>query len=219
MLHSIFTFPVFQIHNSNRKDRQALTHAWSSQYTLQHVEAIMKFPGHEGCALSHAKVASLQSNPYIVLEDDAYPSVTAYTDPSVLAALQGDEDILYLGGVPWCFPSYKRLHVYNGGCTGTYALLVRNKGIAWMQQFKYTGKPIDVELLHSGLQLAFVHPPLFTHAITPSEVGSSAFTRSLYFAHFLPYATIVRYVLIWRWQLLFCCCICVYTKCVRPFLA
>lgn len=201
MLQTLFTYPVFQIHQSARKDREALTRAWSLNYPLQHVEAVMKFPGHEGCALSHVKAANIQSNTYIVLEDDAYPSEHAYTDPTLFAALEGEEDILYLGGNPWCWPSYKRPHVYNGGCTGTYAMLVRNKGIQWMQQFKYKGKPIDVELLHSSLRVAFLHPPLFHHAITASDVGKTAFTRSIQFAHLIPFGMCLRYILLWRWVL------------------
>lgn len=200
MLYNLWELaPVYQIHSSKRKDREKITKLWTraAHVKIRHVEAIMKSPGHEGCALSHTLV-SKQAPRYIVLEDDVQPTVDAWMNAQLYFSLEKIStkyDIIYLGGLPLGFPkSTSQYGIYEGKCLTTYAMLVNLNGKKWIENFKYKGIPIDTALSTSTLRTAFLDPPLFTQVESQSDIGHSSFTKSLTFARMLswggPY---------WRW--------------------
>jgi GR25 family glycosyltransferase involved in LPS biosynthesis len=162
----------------------------------------MRENGAEGCLLSHAGVASQLKAPYVVLEDDAVPTEAANSATEVVAAVhacikENLYDIIYLGGLPLDSKATSLPGIYEGKCWTTYAMIVGPRAAQFLRTASYNGVPIDVQLARQNLKSAFVDPPLFRQAITHSEIGKSAFTKSVLFAHVLGYATPV-----WRWTII-----------------
>ena len=152
--------------------------------------------------MSHAAVASQLRAPYVVLEDDAVPTAAANTATEVVTAVQQCikedlYDIIYLGGLPLDSTSTDLPGIYKGQCWTTYAMIVGPRAAEFLRHATYDGVPIDVQLARQNLRAAFVDPPLFRQAITVSEIGKSAFTKSVLFSHLLGYATPV-----WRWTVI-----------------
>jgi hypothetical protein len=67
-----------------------------------------------------------------------------------------------------------------------------------ISKLKFTGIPIDVVLSKLELRGAYVHPPLFRQANTPSDIGKSTFTRGKLFASLLEFAAPW-----WRWGVVY----------------
>ena len=203
---------VIQIHNPLRKDRAALTQTWTRPYgvKLPILPAIMKPNGVEGCLLSHCAVASSLSAPYIVLEDDAVPTEAANTSTELVASIQqcmrsSEYDIIYLGGMPLDSNRTRFPGIYEGPCLTTYAMVVGPRAAQFLRDLIFRGRPVDVELSRANLKFAFVDPPLFRQAITPSEIGKSSFTKSLLFAQLLGFATPWwRFLVINKYAVFFC---------------
>lgn len=199
---------VIQIHSSKRKDRQSMTDLWTKQYNvhLGHFEAIMKTNGAEGCTESHIAVAHKFSEPYLVLEDDALPTLAVLDTQlihSILQVIQSQEfDILYLGGLPAATRVLQTSHygILEGRCGATYAMIVFPSAIQWLRRHKFRGVPIDVEIVRNKqLRTAFVHPPLFTMAQTVSDIGKNTFNKSELFAKLLHRITPVwRFFIVWQ---------------------
>jgi hypothetical protein len=191
-----------QIHNPERKDRAALTETWTVPYgiKLPTFSAIMKPNGAEGCLLSHAAVAKKLNAPYIVLEDDAVPTEAANSSTEVVAALgeimrSQKYDLIYLGGLPLLGAKKTEYSgIYEGQCWTTYAMVVGPVAANFLRSVQYDGTPIDVVLARQGFTSAFLDPPLFRQALTPSQIGKSAFTKGLLWAKILNTATPW-----WRW--------------------
>jgi hypothetical protein len=187
---------IIQIHNPLRKDRAALTQTWTRPYgiKLPMFSAIMRPNGVEGCLLSHSAVASKLVAPYIVLEDDAVPTEAANVSTEVMTSVKqcmqdSTYDIIYLGGMPLDSKRTRLPGIYEGPCLTTYAMIVGPKAAQFLRDLTFTGTPVDVELSRAKFKFAFVDPPLFRQAITPSEIGKSNFTKSLFFAQLLGFAT------------------------------
>lgn len=180
-----------QIHNPLRKDRATLTRAWTHPFgiKLKQFDAIMRPDGAEGCLLSHSKVAQLYEAPYVVLEDDAVPTNEANYSTELIASLQEimkqKFDIIYLGGLPIQASSTSFPGIYTGQCWTTYAMIVGPKAAQYLKTLRYENVPVDVLLARQSFNCAIVDPPLFRQAITPSEIGKSRFTKSLFFSHAL----------------------------------
>jgi hypothetical protein len=149
----------------------------------------MRADGAEGCLLSHSKVAQLYEAPYVVLEDDAVPTAEANYSTELVASvnqiLKQKYDLIYLGGLPVQASSTKYSGIYEGQCWTTYAMIVGPRAAAYLKTVRYTGIPIDVLLARQSFKCAIVDPQLFRQAITPSEIGKSRFTKSLFFSHVL----------------------------------
>jgi len=182
---------TIQIHNPKRKDRAALTRTWTHPYgiKLKTFEAILRPDGAEGCLLSHSKVAQLYEAPYVVLEDDAVPTAEANHATELIASLneimKQKFDIIYLGGLPIQASSTSFPGIYTGQCWTTYAMIVGPRAAAFLKTVRYENIPIDVLLARQQFNCAIVDPPLFRQAITPSDIGKSRFTKSLFFSHAL----------------------------------
>jgi hypothetical protein len=203
---------VIQLHNPLRKDRAALTKTWTKPYgiKLPTFPAIMRPNGVEGCLLSHAAIASKLTAPYIVLEDDAVPTDAANVSTELITSIQqcmanNVYDIIYLGGMPLDSATTRFPGIYEGPCLTTYAMIVGPRAASFLRTLTFTGTPVDVELSKAQLKFAFVDPPLFRQAITPSEIGKSSFTKSLFFAQLLGFATPWwRYLVIHKYASFFC---------------
>jgi GR25 family glycosyltransferase involved in LPS biosynthesis len=195
---------VVQIHSSKRTDRRDMIRIWTRAHNVappQHFEAIMKSPGMEGCFLSHRGVASAMVAPYLVLEDDALPTLALHDTQHVFHVLKAiesqDFDIVYLGGLPAAarvlptkFPG-----VLEGRCGATFAMVVSPRAAAKLRTHAFQGVPVDVELVRDkSLRTAFVHPPLFIMAETRSDIGKNEFNKSESFSRILS-----RVAPIWRW--------------------
>ena len=203
---------VMQIHSSKRKDREAMTRIWTRAHNVtppQHFEAIMKSPGAEGCLLSHKGVASALEAPYLVLEDDALPTLALHDTQHLFHVLQAIEsqefDIVYLGGLPAAtrvlptrFPG-----VLEGRCGATFAMVVFPRAAAKLRTHNFRGVPVDVELVRDkSLRTAFVHPPLFIMAETRSDIGKNEFNKSETFSRLLSRVTPVwRWIVVWQREL------------------
>jgi len=203
---------VVQIHNSKRADRGLMTRIWTRAHNVSppyHFEAIMKSPGMEGCLLSHKGVATAQEAPYLVLEDDALPTLALHDTQHVFHVLKAiesqDFDIVYLGGLPAAsrvlptkFPG-----VLEGRCGATYAMVVFPRAAAKLRSHSFRGLPVDVELVRDKeLRTVFVHPPLFTMAATHSDIGKNEFNKSETFSRILSrVAPAWRWVIVWQREL------------------
>ena len=178
---------IIQIHSSKRKDRAQLTEAWTMQHGvhIELFEAILDKDGRKGCALSHSAVAHL-TPPYLVLEDDAVPTIHALTDVQGLVDLRNAEyDIIYLGGWPLGNRSSKFLSLREGPCLCTHAMIVGEKGAKWLREFKFAGTPIDVALARAPLRFAWTRNEWFSQAESASDVNGSVLTRSKVFTKFM----------------------------------
>ena len=195
---------VFQIHDSKRKDREALTRTWTRPFgiSLEHFPAIMnKENGAKGCFDSHVtlskKLLINEEHPYyFVLEDDAVPTADAHFNVEVLTELESaitkkEYDLIWLGGLPMFgkpFSTFKTQGLLEGKCLTTYAMWIGPKAQKYLASLEYSGKPIDVVLSQAHeLRTAFVNPPLFRQACTPSDIGKSSFTRGKIFALLLEF--------------------------------
>lgn len=203
---------VMQIHSSKRTDRRDMTRIWTRAHNVvppHHFEAIMKSPGAEGCLLSHKGVASALEAPYLVLEDDALPTLALHDTQHIFHILQAIEsqeyDIVYLGGLPAAarvlptrFPG-----VLEGRCGATFAMVVLPRGAAKLRTHEFRGVPVDAELVRDKtLRVAFVHPPLFTMAETRSDIGKNAFNKSEAFSRILSrVAPVWRGMVVWQREL------------------
>lgn len=182
---------TIQIHNPKRKDRATLTRTWTHPYgiKLKTFDAILRPDGAEGCLLSHSKVAQLYEAPYVVLEDDAVPTAEANHATELIASLHDvmkqKFDIIYLGGLPIQASTTSLPGIYTGQCWTTYAMIVGPRAAAFLKTVKYENIPIDVLLARQSFNCAIVDPPLFRQAITPSDIGKSRFTKSLFFSRSL----------------------------------
>lgn len=201
-------YRVVQIHSSKRKDRQLMTSIWTKQHHIQlhHFEAIMKSNGAEGCTESHTQISKLFELPYLVLEDDALPTLSIFDTQiiySILKVIQSQEfDILYLGGLPAATRVLQSSYygILEGKCGATYAMIVFPTAIQWLRKHKYKGIPIDVEIVRNKqLRTAFVHPPLFLMAQTNSDIGKNTFNKSELFAKILfRINPIWRFFIVWQ---------------------
>lgn len=205
---------VVQIHDSKRKDREALTRTWTRPYgiSLEHFPAIMNAEnGARGCFDSHVTLArsiNIQHPYYFVLEDDAVPTAEANSNVEVLTELENViannvYDLIWLGGLPMLqkpFSLFKTHGILPGKCLTTYAMWIGPKAKNFIASLEYTGKPIDVVLSQAHeLNTAFVNPALFRQACTPSDIGKSSFTRGKFFAVLLEMCTPVwRNVVIYQ---------------------
>jgi len=192
---------VVQIHDANRKDREALTRTWTRPYgiSLETFPAIMnKENGARGCFDSHvtlSKSRHIEKHPsYFVLEDDAVPTAEAHYNVELLTELESaitnnNYDLIWLGGLPLFqkpFSSFQTHGLLEGKCLTTYAMWIGPKARKYLASLEYTGKPIDVVLSQAHeLRTAYVNPPLFRQACTPSDIGKSSFTRGKLFAMLL----------------------------------
>jgi hypothetical protein len=185
---------IIQIHSSKRKDRQIMTELWTKQYGIElpTFEAIMKSNGAEGCTESHRAIAEKFSSAYLVLEDDALPTLAFYDTQlmySILQVIESQEfDILYLGGLPAATRVLQTSYygILEGKCGATYAMIVFPQANQWLRKHRWRGVPIDVEIVRNKqLRTAFVHPPLFTMAQTASDIGKNSFNKSETFAKLL----------------------------------
>lgn len=202
---------VIQIHSSKRKDREIMTKLWTKQHNIQvhHFEAVMKSNGAEGCTESHVNISKLFDLPYLVLEDDALPTLSVLDTQliySILQVIQHQEfDILYLGGLPAATRVLQTSYygILEGKCGATYAMIVFPTAIQWFRKHKFKGVPIDVELVRNKLlRTAFVHPPLFIMAQTNSDIGKNAFNKSETFAKILfRINPIWRFFIVWQKEL------------------
>ena len=201
-------YRVVQIHSSKRTDRAHMTRIWSQAHrvTFPTFEAVMRTRGAEGCFLSHQAVASQFDKPYLVLEDDAIPTLALHDTQHVFhvvqAILSSQFDILYLGGLPAAtrvqsthFPG-----VVEGRCGATYAMVVSPRAAQFLRTSSYNGVAVDVQLLRAKqLRTAFVHPPLFVMAETHSDIGKNSFNRSVAFAKILSrVAPVWRCLVVWQ---------------------
>jgi len=215
---------VVQIHDSKRNDREALTRTWTRPYgiTLENFPAIMnKENGARGCFDSHVSLSksinTAKHSCYFVLEDDAVPTAEAHFNVELLTELESaiesnTFDLIWLGGLPLFqkpFSSFKTHGLLEGKCLTTYAMWIGPKARKYMSSLEYTGKPIDVVLSQAyELRTAFVNPPLFRQACTPSDIGKSSFTRGKLFAAFLEalgplWRNVVIFQNYWSFLLLF----------------
>jgi hypothetical protein len=202
---------IIQIHSSKRKDRKLMTDLWTAQHQIQLpiMEAIMKDNGAEGCTASHKAVAEKFSTPYLVLEDDALPTLALYDTQllySIIKIIESQEfDILYLGGLPAATRVLETSYygVLEGKCGATYAMIVFPQANQWLRKHSWKGIPIDVEIVRNKqLRTAFVHPPLFTMAQTASDIGKNAFNKSETFAKILfQIHPVWRFVIVWQKEL------------------
>jgi hypothetical protein len=148
-------------------------------------EAILDKDGRKGCALSHSAVAHL-TPPYLVLEDDAVPTIHAFTDVQGLVDLRNASyDIVYLGGWPLGSGASKYLSLREGACLCTHAMIVGEKAAKWLREFKFTGTPIDVALARAPLRFAWTRNEWFSQAESLSDVNGTALTRSMTFTKFM----------------------------------
>lgn len=194
---------VVQIHDANRKDREALTRTWTHPFgiSLQNFPAIMnKENGAKGCFDSHvtlSKSINTEKHPYyFVLEDDAVPTAESHSSVEIITELESaitnnSYDLIWLGGLPFFqkpFASFKTHGLLQGKCLTTYAMWIGPKARKFIASLEYTGKPIDVVLSQAHeLRTAYVNPPLFRQACTPSDIGKSSFTRGKVFAEILEF--------------------------------
>lgn len=198
---------VLQIHASTRTDRELLMSIWRQQHgvMIPLQEAVMMKNGAQGCMMSHRTVASVLRAPYLVLEDDAIPTLAMFNADLVFRTIQaiqsGEFDILYLGGLL----SLSRVSrtrfpgIVQGRSLATYAMVVGPKAAKFMSQLEWRGIPIDTELVRSNLKTAFVHPPLFVMAETHSDIGKNEFLKSQAFASLLSrVAPLWRTLIVWQ---------------------
>ena len=201
--------PIVQIHASKRTDRAQLTAAWTRQHGvhIEVFEAIMDKDGRRGCALSHATVAR-RNAPYLVLEDDAIPTIHALTDIQGLVDLQNAEyDIVYLGGWPLGNSSSNFLSLQEGPCLCTHAMIVGKRAAQWLSEFKFTGTPIDVALSRAPLRFAWTRNEWFTQAQCASDVNGTSLTKSkVFMATMQSVSRVWRTVMLHRVLLLFLAC-------------
>jgi len=192
---------VVQIHDAKRKDREALTRTWTRPYgiSLETFPAIMnKENGAKGCFDSHvtlAKSINTEKHPsHFVLEDDAVPTAEAHSNVELLTELESaitnnNYDLIWLGGLPFFqkpFSSFQTHGLLKGKCLTTYAMWIGPNARKYLASLEYTGTPIDVVLSQAHeLRTAYVNPPLFRQACTPSDIGKSSFTRGKLFAALL----------------------------------
>lgn len=220
MLQSLFEAVenrVLQIHSSKRQDRTQMTQLWTRQHgvKLDTFEAIMRANGAEGCTLSHKSVASKLQTPFLVLEDDALPTLALQDTQHVFNVLQAiaskEFDILYLGGLPAAGRVLKTEFkgVLEGRCGATFAMIVFPRAAEFLQKHEWKGVPIDVELVRNRtLRTAFVHPPLFVMAATRSDIGKNEFNRSEVFSRLLFFvAPVWRGLVVWQKELLALMCL------------
>jgi len=203
---------VLQIHSSKRKDRDAMTRIWTGAHhvVLPTFEAIMRPNGAEGCVLSHKGVASQLQAPYLVLEDDALPTLAMHDTQHVFHVLQAIQsnsfDILYLGGLPAASRVMKTSFpgILEGRCGATYAMIVFPRAAEFLKSCEFEGVPVDVQLVRAkALRMAFVHPPLFVMAATQSDIGKNEFNKSRAFADLLARITPAwRWIVVWQRELL-----------------
>ena len=208
---------IIQIHDAKRKDREALTRTWTRPFgiSLETFPAIMKQNGAQGCFESHVTLASHMPSSYFVLEDDAVPTQDAHTNIEVVTELEqcireDTYDIIWLGGLPVfdSFSRFKTQGVLQGKCLTTYAMYVGPKAKKIISSMQYTGIPIDVVLTKLDLRGAFVHPPLFKQANTPSDIGKTEFTRGKVFASLLELVgPWWRWAMVYQNYLIVCCLI------------
>jgi hypothetical protein len=200
---------VVQIHDPKRIDRELLTKTWTRPLgiSLHTFPALMNTDGVKGCFDSHVTLARTHPNPYyFVLEDDAVPTEYSYSDVEGVSeleqAIDGNVyDIIWLGGLPLPDSSFrfKTTGLLEGKCLTTYAMYVGPKAREYLAQLEFSGKPIDVVLSQSPLRTAYLNPPLFRQACTPSDIGKSNFTRGKVFASLLETITpFWRSVVIYR---------------------
>ena len=183
LLHSLP--PIVQIHATRRTDRAQLTAAWTRQHGvhLDVFEAIMDKDGRRGCALSHAAVAH-RAAPYLVLEDDAIPTLHALTDIQGVVDIQNalsSYDIIYLGGWPLGNSSSTFLSLHGGACLCTHAMIVGERAARWLREFTFRGIPIDVALSRAPLRFAWTHHEWFSQAQCASDVNGNTVTTSKFF--------------------------------------
>ena len=199
---------IIQIHSLKRTDRAQLTEVWSHQHgvSIEMFEAIIDKDGRRGCALSHSAVAH-RNPPYLVLEDDAIPTLHTLTDiQGLVDILNSDYDILYLGGWPLGNSTSKFLSLQEGACLCTHAMIVRERGAQWLREFKFTGTPIDVALARAPLRFAWTRHEWFTQANSSSDVNGSTLTKSKIFMTSMQLVSQVwRFVMLHR-LLVFCVC-------------
>jgi hypothetical protein len=161
--------------------------------------------GAKGCFDSHVAIASLNPS-YFVLEDDAVPTTEASSEIELFTELNSaikaqTYDLIWLGGLPLpdlTLRRFKTSGLLEGKCLTTYAMYVGPKAKQYIQQLKYSGKPIDVVLAESNLKTAFANPPLFRQACTPSDIGKTKFTRGIAFASLLHAVGPI-----WRWTMIY----------------
>ena len=177
---------------------------WTREHrvSIPSFEAVMRPRGAEGCFLSHQAVASQMQAPYLVLEDDALPTLALHDTQlvfNVIRAISSMQfDIVYLGGLPAAsrVTATEFDGVLEGRCGATFAMIVSARASDFLRQGAFNDTAVDVQLVRAKhLRTAFVHPPLFVMAKTHSDIGKSAFTKSAAFAQVL--STVAP---IWRWM-------------------
>ena len=194
---------IVQIHASKRTDRAALTEVWTTQHGvhIELFEAIMDKDGRKGCALSHSAVAR-HATPYLVLEDDAVPTLHALTDIQGLVDIRDalkSYDIIYLGGWPLANRSSKFLTLQEGACLCTHAMIVGERAAIWLRNFKFSKTPIDVALARAPLKFAWTRHEWFSQAQSASDVNGSALTKSkIFMASMQLVSTAWRFVMLHR---------------------
>jgi hypothetical protein len=197
-----------QIHSSKRTDREQMTRIWTQAHrvSIPHFEAVMRPRGAEGCFLSHQAVAAWLAGPYLVLEDDALPTLALHDTQHVFHVIQAmasrQFDVLYLGGLPAAsrvkatdFPG-----VLEGRCGATFAMVVSPRAAQFLRNGSYNNVAVDVQLVRAKqLRTAFVHPPLFVMAETRSDIGKNSFNKSETFARVLSsVAPVWRSMVVWQ---------------------
>ncbi len=191
---------MVQIHDQKRLDRDLLTKTWTRPLgvTLQIFPALMNSDGVKGCFDSHVTLARTHPNPYyFVLEDDAVPTEYSYSNVEGVSALEhaldsNVYDIIWLGGLPlpdFTLSRFQTTGLIEGKCLTTYAMYIGPRAREYMAKLEFLGKPIDVVLAQSPLRTAYMNPPLFRQACTPSDIGKSSFTRGKVFASLLETVT------------------------------
>lgn len=178
---------AYVIHSEKRKDREHQLETWSKAegVKVNMFPAIMMADGREGCAASHTQLAKLLkqqgANGYhLILEDDVVPRQIPYENLSELfQAMDANEfDVIWLGSLPMPWSRTTRWNsIRSGTAWSTYGLLVNQRALDFLSQFKWNGVPIDVELARAPLRGAWVYPELFAQAQGPSNVRSTSLTR------------------------------------------
>jgi hypothetical protein len=191
---------VLVVHNAERRDRARAMTLWTEQHGVQvaRFDAIMiPNDGRKGCALSHQRVAEFALStkegalkPYLVLEDDAMPTRTAYQAESMLHLLEAIDskefDILYLGGLPLLGHSPTAWStIRKGSSLQTHAMIVFPAAAQWLSKFQYKGDPIDVELARANLRTGFLHPQLFDQYESHSDIRRAAISQTSFFSRLL----------------------------------
>ena len=178
---------AYVIHSEKRRDRRRLIDTWTDAegVKVNLFPAIMMADGREGCAASHTQLAKLLKQQgadgyHLILEDDVVPRQIPYENLAQLfEAMDSNQfDVIWLGNLPMPWSRNTQWHsIQSGSAWSTYAILVNQRALDFLSQFKWSGTPIDVELARAPLRGAWVHPEFFAQARGPSNVRSTALSR------------------------------------------